>query len=219
MKTFQKQFLKADYTYRYLGDILTLSTGLELARRTELANLENPKPFIDWETRAFTPNRPENAEVGSAGFPTHEALLWNLNLSLRPWQKYAIRNGQKRYWYNSGPTFTIALRRAVPLNDLSPEYTLLEGGLRHNVDTGPRSGLQYAVSGGSFLANKRMYFPDFRHFMGNEFFFQMGDALTQFRMLPYYQYSTSSRYFQVHSLVGHAAIRAHAPALCAHAQV
>ncbi len=200
MKIFQKQFLKADYTYRYLGDILTLSTGLELARRTELGNLENPRPFIDWKTRAFTPNRPDNAEVATTAFPTHRALLWNLNLSLRPWQKYAIRNGQKRYWYNSGPTFTVALRRAVPLDAFSPDYTLLEGGLRHNVDTGPRSSLQYAISGGGFLTDKRLYFPDFRHFMGNEFFFQMGDALTQYRMLPYYQYSTSARYLQVHTL-------------------
>jgi hypothetical protein len=200
MKIFQKQFLKADYTYRYLGDILTLSSGLELARRTELGNLENPRSFIDWKTRAFTPNRPDNAEAATTAFPTHEALLWNLSLNLRPWQKYAIRNGQKRYWYNNGPTFTAALRRAIPLNELSPDYTLLELGLRHNVDTGPRSALQYAISGGSFLTDKRLYFPDFRHFMGNEFFFQMGDALTQFRMLPYYEYSTRSRYFQVHTL-------------------
>ena len=36
--------------------------------------------------------------------------------------------------------------------------------------------------------------------MGNEFFFQNGDILTSFRMLPYYQYSTSQRFLQGHAV-------------------
>lgn len=200
MKLYQKQFLRADFTYRYLGDILTVSTGLELARRSEIANLERAKPYINWKDRAFTPNRPDNEETASTAFSTHEALLWNLNLNLRPWQKYAIRNGQKRYWYNNGPSFLVALRGGIPMNESAPDYTLLEGAVRQNLDTGPRSQIQYSVGGGSFISSRRMYFPDYRHFMGNEFFFQMGDPLTQFRMLPYYQYSTASRYFQGHVL-------------------
>ncbi|GHB75627.1 DUF5686 and carboxypeptidase regulatory-like domain-containing protein [Persicitalea jodogahamensis] len=200
LKIYQKQFLRADYTYRYLGGILTFSTGLEFARRNELSNLEKTQTYIDWKSRAYTPNRPDNVEIANAGFPTHRALLWNLNVNVRPWQKYAIRNGQKRYWYNKGPTFLLGLKRAIPTNDLAPDYTLLEGSIRQNFDTGPRSNLRLSVSGGSFLSQERMYFPDFRHFMGNEFFFQNGDMLTSFRMLPYYQYSTSNKFFQGHIL-------------------
>jgi hypothetical protein len=200
LKLYQKQFVKAEYTYRYLGDILSVRSGLEWANRSELSNLENTRTFIDWKSRAYTPNRPDNTELANTGFATHQALFWNVNFTLRPWQKYAIRNGQKRYWYNNGPTFTAGFRRAIPVDELSPDYTLLEGGIRHNLDTGPRSGLQYAVTGGGFLTSKRIYFPDFRHFMGNEFFLQTGDALTEFRMLPYYQYSTASRFIQAHTV-------------------
>ncbi len=200
MKVYQKQFLRADYTYRYLGDVLSLTTGLEYARRSELFNLEKSQKYIDWKNRSFTTNQPENSELIDTGFPTHRALLWTLNMNLRPWQKYAIRNGQKRYWYNKGPTFLLGLTRAIPTDNLAPDYTLLEGGILQNLDTGPRSNLRLAVRGGGFIANERMYFPDYRHFMGNEFFFQNGDILTSFRMLPYYQYSTARRFLQGHAL-------------------
>lgn len=200
LKIYQKQFLRTEYTYRYLGDILSVRTGLEWANRSELSNLEETRTFIDWKNRAYTPNRPATSELADTGFPNHQALLWDLNFTLTPWQKYAIRNGQKRYWYNNGPTFTLGFRRAIPTSDLSPDYTLLQGGIRHTLDISPRSGLQYAVNGGGFLTNKKLYFPDFRHFMGNEFFLQTGDALTDFRMLPYYQYSTSSRFVQAHTV-------------------
>lgn len=200
IKIYQKQFLRADYTYRYLGDILTLTTGLEYARRSELFNLENTHAYVDWKERGFTSNRPANAELANTGFPTHRALLWNVNLNLRPWQKYAIRNGQKRYWYNKGPTFIVGLKRAIPTDATSADYTFLEGGIRQNLDTGPRSNLRFEVSGGGFVAKKRLYFPDYRHFAGNEFFFQNGDILTSFRVLPYYQYSTLQRFLQGHAL-------------------
>jgi hypothetical protein len=200
LKNYQKQFLRAEYTYRYLGDILSLTTGLELARRNALNNLEKPQKYIDWKTRSYTPNTPENAELSDTSFPEHRALLWNVNVSLRPWQKYAIRNGQKRYWYNKGPTFLIGFKHAIPVDDTSPDYTLLEGSIRQNLDTGPRSNLRLAVGGGGFLSQKRMYFPDYRHFMGNEFFFQNGDILTSFRMLPYYEYSTAQRFLQGHAV-------------------
>ncbi len=200
LKNYQKQFLRAEYTYRYLGDILSLTTGLELARRSELSNLEKGQPYIDWKNRGFTSNRPENAELSDTSFPEHRALLWNVNVSLRPWQKYAIRNGQKRYWYNKGPTFLVSLRHAISIEGTSPEYTQLEGSIRQNLDTGPRSNLRLVVGGGGFLSQNSLYFPDYRHFMGNEFFFQNGDILTSFRMLPYYAYSTSQRFLQGHAV-------------------
>ena len=35
--------------------------------------------------------------------------------------------------------------------------------------------------------------------MGNEFFLQIGDPLNNFRMLPYYKYSTSQWFLQAHA--------------------
>ncbi|HEV7350003.1 DUF5686 and carboxypeptidase regulatory-like domain-containing protein [Telluribacter sp.] len=200
MKIYQKQFVRSDYTYRYLGDILSLAGSLEFARRSELFNLESPQRYINWPNRGFTPNRPFNLETAETGFPTHDALLFDLSLTLRPWQKYAIRNGQKRYWYNSGPTFQVNYRKGIPVSTSAVNFDFVQLGILHTINTGPRSGLQYALSGGGFLNTRRLFFPDYRHFMGNEFFFQTGNQLTNFRMLPYYEYSTREGFLQAHLL-------------------
>lgn len=200
MKLYQKQFVKADYSYRYLGDFMSLRGSLEYARRSELINLKNPKPWIDRKNYAFTPNRPYSIETPDTGFPTNDALTFDATAIIRPWQKYSIRNGQKRYWRNSGPTFFVNYRKGIPLGNSDVDYDFVQGTIRHNFDTGPQSSLQLALNGGAFLSVKQLYFPDYKHFMGNLFFFQAGDQLTQFRMLPYYDYSTKSRYVQLHGL-------------------
>ncbi|GAB2778393.1 DUF5686 and carboxypeptidase regulatory-like domain-containing protein [Rhabdobacter roseus] len=199
MKIYQKQFLRTDYTYRYLGDVLSLTGSLEYAYRSELSNLENPRPYIDWQNRAFTPNRPATLEVPNTGFPNHNALTIELTANLRPWQRYVIRNGQKRYYRSaSGPTFQFNYRKGIPVGLNPVDYDFLQLGGTYNQNLGPRSELSYALNAGAFLRARSLYFPDYRHFMGNEFFFLTGNPTTQFRMLPYYQYSTAKRFAQLH---------------------
>lgn len=40
-----------------------------------------------------------------------------------------------------------------------------------------------------------MYFPDFKHFNGNRVFVTFTEPLTGFRLLDYYRFSTSDRFF------------------------
>jgi hypothetical protein len=200
LKSYQKQFVKAEYTYRQLGDFMSVRGSLEYARRSELFNLENATPWINRKNYAFTPNRPYAIETPDTSFPTHEALIFDATAIIRPWQKYSIRNGQKRYGKNNGPTFYVGYRKGLPLGSSDVDYDFIQGTVRHTLDTGPKSSLQLSLNGGIFLSNNQTYFPDYKHFMGNQFFFQAGDQLGQFRMLPYYEYSTQSRYVQVHAL-------------------
>ena len=200
MKIYQKQFVRADYSYRYLGDILSFAGSLEYARRSELRNLDQASPWIDRRHYAFTPNRPSSFELPDTGFPVHDAVIFALTTNLRPWQKYTIRNGEKRYGRNNGPTFQINYRKGLPIGSSDVDYDFLQATVRHSLTTGPQSSLQLALNSGIFLSKKSVYFPDFKHFMGNLFFFQAGDQLSQFRMLPYYDYSTRSRYVQLHAL-------------------
>ena len=78
------------------------------------------------------------------------------------------------------------------------DYDLIDLTWRQNVETGIRSNLKYSVSAGVFLNNNKMYFTDYKHFMGNEFFVQTGDGLSTFRALPYYLYSTHERFLEAH---------------------
>lgn len=199
-KFYQKQFTRAQYSLNRLGDVLTLTAGIEYARRTSLDNLEKAKPWLNWSGVSFTANRPENVEMPNTAFPVHDALLLDIAATIRPWQKYMIRNGRKQYVRNQGPTFYLNYRKGLPAAKSVVDYDFVQGQVRYRFDTGPRSSLQMLTSGGIFLNSKKMFFADFRHFMGNEFFFQTGDALSSFRMLPYYRYSTASKFGQVHVL-------------------
>ena len=196
----QKDFVKASYEHQYLADVLSLRGSFELARRHDLSNLENPFSIFRWPERTFRPNQPEHLSGTPTGFDPHEGLWMELSATLRPWQRYAIRNGQKRYWYNNGPTFEFLYRKAFALTEASPTFDFVSVGIRHRFDTSARSDFQLSAEAGTFLGQRRLYFADYAHFLGNEFWIQTGDPLRQFRMLPLYQYSTDSRFFKAHAL-------------------
>ncbi|WP_025763846.1 DUF5686 and carboxypeptidase regulatory-like domain-containing protein [Dyadobacter tibetensis] len=198
VKLYQNQFVKTDFFLRNMGDILDLYGSLELQSRKELYNLESAASWIRWDRYGYTPNRPLNDEISSTAFPEHRAVMLSLRATLKPWAKYIVRNGQKRYLPNRGPVFNAQYKQAFSgLGDVS--YTFLEAGVTHSARLGPRSNLKYAVSGGGFTRKSTLYFPDYKHFMGNEFFLQIGDPLNNFRMLPYYRYSTNSWFAQAHA--------------------
>lgn len=208
MKLFQKDYLKLDVSAFPVEGRLQLSGSLEYAERTELANYkEGIKPLINWNQFSYTPNRPANSEVESAGFPVHQALTLNLNASLRLGElRYRIRNGKRVQLRNSeAPLLLLNYRKGISgagtnFGNSDVDYDFAQATWRHSVETGIRSRLAYQLSAGGFINNNSVFFPDFKHFQGNEFFFQLGDPVSSFRLLPYYQYSTRSKFAEAHIL-------------------
>jgi len=198
-KLYQSKFLKTEYSVRNIFDILSITAGLEYEKRQELFNMEKIKSYIDWPNRIFTPNRPLNDELESTGFPNHDALIFQVSADIRPWRRYLVRNGEKRYLRSKKPAFSILYKSGLGFAG-DVDYKFLQGGVRQSIDLGPRNTVSYSVKGGGFLSKKEMYFPDFRHFLGNESFFRLGDPLTQFRSLPYYEHSTQSWFVEGHAL-------------------
>lgn len=201
MKIYEKQFGQLSFYYNRLADVLSLSGNVEYAQRTELLNAENAKSFIDWRRYQFTPNRPDNLTLPNTGFAQHRALTLNVALTWRPGQQYRLYNGQKRYNFNRKPALSLSYTKGVPnVGESATDFDRLDFGMQHSVETGIKSELQYSLKAGTFLNNRQTYFMDFKHFMGNEFFLQNGDALNTFRALPYYWHSTNQRYVEVHAL-------------------
>jgi len=201
MKLYEKDFLGLTSTFK-IRKWVNVEGGLEYATRRELANFkENPKPWINWGQRSFTPNRPFNAEE-SAAFPEHQALVLDLKASARLGDtRYLIRNGQRVTNRNESPLLSLQYRKAIPVGEGSADYDFLEASVAHSFETGVRSRFSYQLATGGFLRNPRVYFPDFKHFLGNEFFLQQGDPVSRFRMLPYYTYSTARQYAEGHALI------------------
>jgi hypothetical protein len=198
IKLYQKDFLNLTASASPFQNRLTLTGSLEYAQRTELANYrDNLKPWIDWRNRTFTPNRPENEEILTL-FPTHNALVLNLTASGRLGStQYIMRNGRRiARRDNDAPLLTLNYRKGMAYVD----YDFLQASISHSFETGIRSRLNYQLSAGAFLNDNKLYFPDFKHFAGNQFFFQQGDVVSTFRLLPYYQYSTGKRFAEAHVL-------------------
>lgn len=204
IKLYQKEFVNLSVSVSPFKNRVSLSGSLEYARRTELANYkEDLKPWIDWRNRMYTSNRPDNAEVVSTSFPMHNALILNLTASARLGAtQYTIRNGRRTARRdNDSPLLTLNYRKGISDGSADAvDYDFVQGSISHSFETGIRSKLNYQLSAGTFLNDRKVYFPDFKHFAGNEFFFQQGDVVSTYRLLPYYQYSTGRHFAEAHVL-------------------
>jgi hypothetical protein len=54
--------------------------------------------------------------------------------------------------------------------------------------------IDFALSGGKFLNNRTLFFPDYKHFLGNQTPFITNDPVASFRLLDYYRHSTPDQY-------------------------
>ena len=211
MKLYQKDFLGLNLTVKPTGDRLTLGFGAEYAQRTSVENFKAElKPWLNWETRTFTPNTPFNAEFAESnadgqsnapntGFIRHNILTINALAKLNLGRiRYSIRNGVRRKIQDqNAPELTLNYRMGL---SKAHNYGFAQATFAHSIETGIRSRLSYSVSAGTFLDNDKPYFIDFKHFAGNQFWFQQGDPVTSFRLLPYYQFSTGKRFAEAHVL-------------------
>lgn len=204
LKEYQKDFIRLNTEFKPIKDRVTVSGWLEYAERTELGNFrEDLRPWFNWKNRVFTPNRVSNAEVGSSAFPLHQALVLNLTASARLGApRYYIRNGQRfSRPNNDAPWLSFNYRKGIAgVGGSDVNYDFLQARISHSFETGIRSRLSYNLSAGAFVNDRSVFFPDFRHFAGNEFFLQQGDPVSVFRLLPYYQYSTGKRFAEAHVL-------------------
>ena len=197
MKIYQKDYVKLSFSHP-LADGLTLHTELEWADRLMLENTTD-HTWRDRENRTYTPNNPQNIELVDTYFAAHEAFLWNVSVEYAPFLKYYVRNEEKRVIPGSSPTFRFTYRKGLSeIFSSDVDYDLLELGVQHQIDIGIRGKLHLNLYGGTFLNNEHMFFPDFRHFMGNRVFIQTSDPMGSFRLLDYYIYSTQKSYFGGH---------------------
>jgi hypothetical protein len=106
MKLYEKLYLKLEEKSEIVNGLNVVGT-LEYADRHELFNTTDYK-FTEFKNRTFTPNLPENAELADVSFGRNQALVLNLNLQIRPGQRYISRPDQKINLASKYPAFTLA---------------------------------------------------------------------------------------------------------------
>ena len=211
-KVYEKNYFRLNYVHTQSNDHFKINATVEYADRTRLENDEKLSRYrwINWKKRAFSPNTPgitddfppyDNLPVSQSLMSDHLALIFQASVSHKPWQKYRIKNGKTTFYKDDSPEFTLNYRKGIPdILGSSADFDFLQFRVKHGFQTGIRSKLYYQVVAGSFLNRKSVWFPDYQHFSGNQFFFQFGDPVGTFRMLDYYGYSTREQFLEGHLL-------------------
>jgi hypothetical protein len=60
---------------------------------------------------------------------------------------------------------------------------------------GVKGSVDFWLRGGMFLNSDKMFFMDYKHFLGNQTPFITNDPVGSFRLLDYYRFSTADKYF------------------------
>ncbi|MDQ1088936.1 hypothetical protein QE390_003482 [Siphonobacter sp. SORGH_AS 1065] len=191
IKLYEKAYVEGHVTQQ-LGNRLRASFSMALEDRYLLQNRVS-KGWINRPEVEFTPNNPDDVKFpNQANFGSNRAAIVRAGLSYRPFAKAAIVNGRRYVINNRSPEFTGNYTLGVAGSRV---FSSVELGARDEV-TLFRNSFSYAVQAGGFIKGPT-YFMDFKHFNGNETIFQ-SPGLMNFRMLPYYSYSTASGYLQAH---------------------
>lgn len=192
MKLYEKRYVSLEIS-KHVREDLRVSVGGEYSRRIQLFNNTSYR-FIGRENGQYEPNAPVNVELPNTNFAPHEALIVDASMQYKPGVKFVARNDQ---------VFELPTAR-TPLYQLS-----YRGGLDgvagsagfHHIDLSGenrfrvmRNSIDAKLVTGTFLGDAPLYFMDFNHFMGNRTVFAPGKGLGRFRLLDYYQYSTSGEY-------------------------
>ena len=183
------------------------------ARGAELAFNWEPRPGLRleaggrWEQRSPLSNtsefswlKRERLYEPNETFTPHEAWIAELTLEYQPFQRFVRMPKTYLLLENEWPTFSVTLTHAQPMESpLSPDYTRLAVSMKQELPLGLAGTLHYRATAGKFLRLGTTYLPDAFHFAGGETFFRMRSGFDQFFLMPYYAYSTTAPFVELHA--------------------
>jgi hypothetical protein len=195
-KLYEKTFASVQWRYTLSGNV-NIDAGFEWANRHSLLNSTN---FTFADKNKLTSNNPFNPNMDVPLFEDNSATKFNLGVSYNFSNRYESYPSGKRYLPSKYPI--LSLRYTQGLNKVlgsDVDYNLLTASIyKSETGLGMYGNISYAVYAGKFLNNKKLYYPDFRHFNGNQLPF-VDQKLNTFLNLDYYQYSTKTKFIEAHT--------------------
>ena len=216
VKIYEKDFINLSYNDRF-SNTFGIKSSLEWARRYPLVNTTD-YDWVNYGDVPYTPNFPQNQEIGATEFKTNDAVIASFQINYRPFLKKQYRNNIRSVEFGSSPLITFKYRGAFPqLFNSSIEFHTIELGITHNFPININTNFNYIAQAGTFLSAKNMTFADFKHFNGNNNMISIGDALTTHRLVGFYDnyvwgaskklmdqyfYSTNGAYLDIMTVLG-----------------
>lgn len=195
IRLYERVYGQLDYRRKY-SDAFSASATLAYEDRRAVNNSSEQTWF--GKDEAYAANIPLNSELGAVSSVSPAATA-GVSVSWRPGLQYRVENGKKRVIENSAPTLTAQLRGGFPgIGNSTADFTQLEAGYQRRFDVGRKGQVDFLVRGGAFLNNNAVDFPDFKHFATSEIILTSLDPIGSYRLLPYYQESTSQQYVEAY---------------------
>lgn len=183
---------------REISDGLLVTGGAEIARRFPLRNASH-KPVFDNAAKILTSNNPLTPTFDENLFPVNNAFSIEAKLSYTYGQRYTTRPDGKIYENARYPTIKLNYRKGIPnvLNS-AVNYDFIAVDLfQDKVKTGLFGYSSFYLSAGQFINTKSLYYPDIKHFTGNQTAIY-NPLFPNFHFLDYYAYATNNKYFEGH---------------------
>lgn len=196
MKIFEKSFIYGR-VQREIKNGLLFTGGVEYASRDTLTNTTD----YSWESDEkvnFTSNQPLNLELGETGFAANQALIVTFQFRFRFKQKYATRPDQKFVYASKYPEVNLTYKKGINALGSDINFDFINVTVSDDVKLGLVGTSSYAVGIGGFLNDKALTFVDFKHFSANQTSLSQVGKPMRFELLPFYQFSTTSRYLEAH---------------------
>lgn len=196
MKVFKETGIEGNYHTEIRNGVF-FSGIVRYMQRDSLKNTSDLL-FIDDKSKLFTSNDPRNAFTHDSMFSSNRAFTTEFTFTFRFRQRYYTLPDQKIMAGSKYPRLSISYKRAFPILNTSADYDLLSAAVSDQIRLGLLGRFAYRIRGGGFLDTKKLYFMDFKYFLGNQTIFNTNDYLSSFRLLPYYTFSADRWFAEAH---------------------
>lgn len=196
-KFYKKQFAGMG-TSRELMNGLLASIDVDYSRNFNLVNTTTFK-IKDLKGEDFTSNNPFTPDTETPLFPTYKALTVTAALNYTIGQAYITRPDGKFYQPSRYPTIDLSYRKGVKgvlSSDVDYDLVALEIS-QNRISSGLWGYSSFVVGAGKFLNNDKIFYPEARHFRGNNSLFSVPE-LRKFQFLDFYLFSTDREYLEAH---------------------
>lgn len=184
-----------------LSNGLTLTASGTFGGRNQLDNNSLFSFFYRNEAEElFTDNIPYERTIIAPEIQDQLRLVAHVELEYTPHRQYVIRNYRKNYRDSKWPTFILAYKQALPLEQTGwAQFSMGEAKIKHSFDIGLLSKMDWSLAAGAFIDTSSVHFSDYKHFKTNALYFDMADFDEALMFADYYQSSTKRYWINLHA--------------------
>lgn len=191
MKTYEAEFFKLNYA-RNFGQGVNINFDVQYQDRAPLENLVN-----ELNGHVFKPNFP--TALMTRNIDPHQSFITSLSVTWRPGTKYLELPNRLIGLRSKYPTLNLMYTQGMDgVLGSDVDFAKWKFTVSHNINLQLLGKLNARFIVGGFLNDKKLFSPDFQHYLGNQIVLSQS-YMTGFQMLPYYEFSNhASLYTESH---------------------